>query len=169
MSAEASVASSAPAVFASAPAVLHPGFLSCVTPLPPHYLAPSALTAPPSSSTFAASQDDQFDPEYPDSLPRDPEVPIPPAVPDSFRAEKRRMYSYHVDLFPQAAGSPCIDPLRTLFENFFNPSTTHLFELVCMCAGGSCRFGYSSCVLPCTQASGLFLLALTFVAGCSSG
>ena len=116
LSAEGPVASSAPAVFASAPAVtnavIHPGFPSGVPPVPPHYSALSASNALPSTSDFAALLDDQFDLGYPDSVPRNPEVPIPPAVPDSFHAEIRQMYSYLVDLFPQAAGSTSIDPLQ---------------------------------------------------------
>ena len=41
-----------------------------------------------------------FDPGLADPLAPEPEVPIPPSVPDSVRAEIRRMYSYLVVLFP---------------------------------------------------------------------
>ena len=74
---------------------------------------------------FAFAQEDPFDPSFLDSTSHDPEVPLPPTVPDSVRAEIRRMYAYVVDLFLQAASSPSDAPLpRALFEEFFSPSTT---------------------------------------------
>ena len=124
VSAEAPLALSAPAVFASA-AVVHPELPSGVPPVPPHSLASPASVALPSASAFTASPVDLFDPGFPDSVPWDPEVPIPPVVPDSLRVKMRRMYSYLVDLFPQAAGSPSIDLLpRALFEDFFTSAST---------------------------------------------
>ena len=127
VSTEAPVALSVPPGFASALVVTSaiPGFPSGVPPVPPHYSAPSASSAPPSSSAYAASPDDHFDPGYPDTVLRDPEVPIPPAVPDSVSAVLRRIYAYVVYLFPQAAGSPSVDPPpRALFEDFFTPALT---------------------------------------------
>ena len=53
-------------------------------------------------------------------MPHDPEVPLPPSVPDSFRVELRHLYAYLVDLFPQAAGAPAVDPPPpSLFKEFF--------------------------------------------------
>ena len=92
----------------------------CWVPLvPPQYPVPSTLSA----STFVSSQEDHFDPGFPDAVPRDPDVLIPPVVPDSVRAEMHRMYAY-LDLFPQAAGSPSIDPPPCTFEDFFTPLST---------------------------------------------
>ena len=64
-----------------------------------------------------------------------PEPPLAPSVPDSVRAEIRRMYAYIVDLFPQATGSPAAPP-RALYEDFFvaSPASAHLPVLVCSCA-----------------------------------
>ena len=104
-----------------------------------HVLAPSASFVR-SSGSFHASLDDQFDTGYPDAVPWDLEVPILLLVPDSFRAEVRRMYSYIVDLFLQAAGFPSVaPPPHALFEDFFGqasapPQPIHLnwFERVSM-------------------------------------
>ena len=63
-------------------------------------------------------------PGYPDAVPRDLEVPLPPSIPDSFQAEIRCMYAYLVDLFPQAVGAPAVDPPPcALFEEFFTPAS----------------------------------------------
>ena len=80
---------------------------------------PSASAGPPPSA-FAFAAADDFDPGL-----ADPEAPVPSAVPDSVRAEIRRMYAYLVDLFPQAAGSPSDPPHpRALFKDFFAASTS---------------------------------------------
>ena len=98
-----------------------PGLASGVPPVPPQ--APVA-SATPSASAFVGSVDEHFDPGFPDVVPRDPEVPHPPSVPDSFKEEIRRMYAYLVDLFPQAAGAPVADPPpRAFFEEFYTPAS----------------------------------------------
>ena len=95
---------------------------------------PSALSSPfaypgPSSSASApfapppsfAPPDDLPGDMAPDALPRD--VDPSAAVPDSARSEFRRMLSFIVDLFLQAAGSPSAPPPpRALFEDFFGSS-----------------------------------------------
>ena len=116
-------------VFSSAP-------LSGVPPPPAAPLGCSFSSAAPGPS-FAPPRpdpslpgDSAFDPDfaYPSAL--GPEPPLAPPVPDSVRAEIRRMYAYVVDLFPQAAGSPAAapPPPLALFEDFFvaSPSSTHL-------------------------------------------
>ena len=95
-----------------------PDFASGVPPQSP------VSSAAPSMSAFVGSAEDHFDLGYPDAVPHDLEVPLPPSLPDSFRAEIRRMYGYLVDLFPQAAGAPAIDPPpHALFEEFFTPAS----------------------------------------------
>ena len=112
-------------VFGSAP-------LSGVPPPPAAPLGSSFSSAAPGPS-FAPPRPDPsvpddaaFDPDFADPSALGPEPPLAPPVLDSVRAEIRRMYSYVVDLFPQAAGSP--PPPRALFEDFFvaSPSSTHL-------------------------------------------
>ena len=113
---EPPVSSSAP--FAAPGAV--PDFASGVPLLPPQ--TPVSSVAP-SSSAFVGSAEDHFDSGYPDAVPRDPEVPLPPSIPDSFRVEIHCLYAYLVDLFPQAEGAPAADPPpRALFEEFFTPA-----------------------------------------------
>ena len=73
--------------------------------------------------------DASFDPAFADPSALGPEPPLAPSVPDSVRAEIRRLYAYIVDLFPQATGSPAAaPPPRALFEDFFvaSPASTHL-------------------------------------------
>ena len=98
-------------------------------PLPP--LASSFSSSAPGPS-FAPPQpgpevpeDASFDPGFADPSALGPEPPLAPSVPDSVHAEIRSMYTYIVDLFPQAAGSP---PPWALFEDFFvaSPASTHL-------------------------------------------
>ena len=85
---------------------------------------PSASDGPPHSS-FAFTADDVSDPGLADPSAPEPEVPIPPSVPDSVRAEIRRTYAYLVDLFPQAAGALSDPPPRqALFEDFFAASAS---------------------------------------------
>ena len=91
---------------------------------PPGVSAPSGSGGPPPPSAFAFALEDPFDPGFQDSTAPDPEVLPPPAVPESVSAEIRRMYTYLVDLFPQAAGSPAVPPPRAHFEEFFSPSAT---------------------------------------------
>ena len=89
--------------------------------VPHHPLPPLAA----SFSSFAPGP--SFAP--PQHGPEVPEPPLAPPVPDSVRAEIRRMYVYIVDLFPQAAGSPAAPPPPwVLFEDFFvaSPASTHL-------------------------------------------
>ena len=111
------VSSSASFTAPAAASTAVPGFASGVPPVPQQSPVSSAA---PSASAFVGSAEDHFDPGYPDVVLRDPEVPIPPSLPDSFRAELRHMYAYLMDLFPQAAGAPAVDPpLRAVFEEFF--------------------------------------------------
>ena len=82
----------------------------------------SAASVP---SAFAFSAGDDFDPGLADPAATDPEAALPSAVPDSVRAEIRRMYSYLVDLFPHAAGALSDPPPpRALFEDFFAASAS---------------------------------------------
>ena len=111
-SVSAPVVSSAPHGFASAPGPS--------TGLPRVFSAPPGASAP-LPSAFAFIPDDPFYPGFQDSAAPDPEAPQPPFLPDSVRAEIRRMYQYLVDLFPQAVGSPTAPPPpRVLFEEFFS-------------------------------------------------
>ena len=80
------------------------------------------MSPAPSASTYVCSAEDHFDPGYPDAVPRDPEVLLPQSLPDFFWVELRCMYAYLVDLFPQAAGAPPVEPPPcALFEEFFTP------------------------------------------------
>ena len=104
--------------------------LSGVPPSPAAPLGSSFSSAAPGPS-FAPPRPDPsvpddaaFDPDFADPSALGPEPPLAPPV----RAEIRRMYSYVVDLFPQAAGSPAAPPPpRALFEDFFVASpSSHL-------------------------------------------
>ena len=62
----------------------------------------------------------------PDALPRDADS----AVPESVHSEFRRMRSFLVDPFLQAAGTPAPPPPCALFEDFFGssvPSSSPIF------------------------------------------
>ena len=99
------VVSSAPAPFVSAPRFLHAAVLA----------APFA---------FGAAPGILLDEGYPDAVPREPDAAVPAFMPDSYRTDFRRMLSFIIDLFPQAAGSPSVPPaLRALFEDFFAPAS----------------------------------------------
>ena len=81
--------------------------------------APGPSFAPPCPDP-SVPVDAAFDPDFADPSTLGPEPPLAPPVPDSVRAEIWRMYSYVVDLFPQAAGSPAAPlPPWALFEDFF--------------------------------------------------
>ena len=88
--------------------------------------APGPSFAPPQPAP-EVPEDASFNPGFADPSALGPEPPLAPSVPDSVRAEIRRMYAYIVDLFPQAAGSPAAPPPRALFEDFFvaSPTSTH--------------------------------------------
>ena len=127
---------SEPPISSLVPAFVSPVVTSAavagVPPVPPECMMHSA----PSAFAFASSED-HFDPNFPHAVPRDPDVPVPPAVPDSFRTEMRRMYAYLVDLFPQATGSPSIDPPpRALFQEFFTPVATPQQPIYLNCSRG---------------------------------
>ena len=86
-----------------------------------HHSVPSSVD-PAASFGFGASEDLPED-SPPDTVPRvlDPGLA---AVPESVRSEFRRMMSFIVDLFPQAAGSPSVSPPpHALFVDFFSSST----------------------------------------------
>ena len=107
---------SSSALFAAPGAV--PDFASGDPWLPPQ---PPVSAAP--ASAFVGSAYNHFDQGYPDAVPHDPEVPLPPSLPDTFRAEIPHMYAYLVDLFSQAVGAPPVNPPpRALFEEFFTPA-----------------------------------------------
>ena len=92
---------------------------------PPGVSASSGSGSPPPPAAFAFAPEDPFDPGFQDSAALDPQVPPPPSVSESVRAEIHCMYSHLVDLFPQAVGSPSVAPSpRALFEEFFSPSMT---------------------------------------------
>ena len=90
----------------------------------PHFLAAA------SSSSFMAP-DELPEDAAPDAQPRDADSAVPMAVLESVRSEFRRMLSFLVDLFPQAAGTPSAPPPpRALFEDFFGssaPSSSPIF------------------------------------------
>ena len=90
--------------------------------------APGPSFAPPQPGPEVPN-DASFDPVFADPSALGPEPPLAPSVPDSVRADIRRMYAYIVDLFPQAAGSPAAPPPpQALFEDFSvaSPASTHL-------------------------------------------
>ena len=103
--------------------------------VPPPPVAPldSSFSSAAPGLSFALPQPDpevpddvSFDPAFADPSALGPEPPLAPSVPDSVRAEIRRMYAYIVDLFSQVAGSPAAP--RALFEDFFvaSPASTRL-------------------------------------------
>ena len=57
-----------------------------------------------------------------DVVPWEPDAAVPAFMPGSYRSEFRRMLSFIIDLFPQAANSPSIPSPRDLFEDFFAPA-----------------------------------------------
>ena len=90
------------------------------------YPGPSSASAPFAPPPSFAPLDDLPGDVAPDALPRavDPSA----AVLDSARSEFRRMLSFIVDLFPQAAGSPSAPPPpRDLFEDFFGSPSSPVF------------------------------------------
>ena len=91
-------AATLPSALPSAPYVLvvYPGPFSSSAPTP--FLSAPSFGTPDELPEDAA----------PDALPRDADS----AVPELVRSEFRRMLSFLVDLFPQAAGAP---PSRALF------------------------------------------------------
>ena len=108
-----------------------PGFsapASVLSSAPPFLPSSAAYPGPSSSSAPFAPTPSLVPPEdlpndvAPDALPRD--VDPSAAVPYSSRSEFRRMLSFIVDLFPQAAGTPPAPPPppRALFEDFFGSS-----------------------------------------------
>ena len=88
-------------------------------------VAPDFAHASASSSTFVAPDDLPVG-AAPDALSRDDNSAVPATVPDSVLSEFRRMLTFLVDLFPQAAGShSSAPPSRALFEDFFGSATPH--------------------------------------------
>ena len=102
------------------------GFASTPGPssgVPPRFAAPPGASAPP-PSVFAFAPEDPFDPGFQGPAAPDPEAPQPQSVPESVRAEIRRMYQYLIDLFLQAAGSTQAQPPQcALFEEFFSSAS----------------------------------------------
>ena len=117
----ASVSSSSAPVSSAPPSVSsssRPTFSSC-----------SFAFAPPDPSSFSFGLSDDI-PQ--DALPRVFDPVSASALPESALSEFRRMMSFIVDLFPQAAGSPSVPlPPRALFEDFFSSSSSaYLSQLV---------------------------------------
>ena len=82
------------------------------------------VRSPPSLGAFGVTLDELPEDDPQDAIPHDPDPAFAAGVTDSFRSEFRRMLSFIVDLFPQAADSPSVSPPpRTLFEDFFAPLT----------------------------------------------
>ena len=106
--------------------------LSGVPPPPPAAPLGSSFSSAAPGPSFAPSRpdpsfpdDSAFDPDFADPSAQGPEPPLAPPVPNSVHAEIRRIYSYVVDLFPQAVGSPSAPPPpRALFEDFFVASSS---------------------------------------------
>ena len=116
----ASVSSSSVPVSSAPPSVTssgRPNFSSSFA-----FDSSSAPPDPSSSFSFSLS-DDLPEDAPPDALPRVFDPVSASALPESARSEFRRMMSFIVDLFPQAAGSPSVPPTpRALFEDFFSSS-----------------------------------------------
>ena len=105
-------------LFGSAP-------LSGVPPPPAALLGSSFSSVAPSHPDPSFPDDSAFYPDFADPSAQGPEPPLAPPVPDSVCVEIRRMYSYVVDLFPQAAGSPAAPPPpRALLEDLFVASSS---------------------------------------------
>ena len=127
---------SAPSLFC--PFAADPALSVPVPAAPLPSTLPSALSAPVfypgASSSSSAPLPFLLDPSFiapdelpedaaPDALPLDVDSTVPAAFPESVRSEFRRMLSFLVDLFPQAAGAPsALTPPRALFEDFFGSS-----------------------------------------------
>ena len=118
----ASPVSSAPS-FGSASFLLAPPQSEAPPPLLFRPFMPGSSSDAPLRSSFTFADDDRFSPDLGDPVAPRPEAPLPQSVPDSVRAESRRMYSYVVSLFQQAAGAPSAPPPRALFEDFFSASS----------------------------------------------
>ena len=134
---------SAPSLFRPFAADPAPSVPVPAAPLPS---APMVFPGPSSSAPLPFLLDPSFvalnelpEDAVPDALPRDADLAVPAAVPESVRSEFRRMLSFLVDLFPQAAGSPAPPPPpRALFKDFFgssaptsSPVFLSRFERVC--------------------------------------
>ena len=125
----------------------------------------SALPDPSTSFTFG-HLDDLPEDSPPDAVPRVLDPGVPAAVPDSACSEFRRMMSFTIDLFPQAAGSPSVaPPPRALFEDFFSspspplsPVFLNWFEKIC-CAMSEADSRLASFVV---SGRGDFLSSFTF-------
>ena len=142
---------------APAPSLFHP-FASVSASSVPVSSAPPSVTSsgrPPFSSSFAFDSssappdplssfsfglsDGLPEDAPPDALPRVFDPLSASALPESARLEFRRMMSFIVDLFPQAAGYPSVPPPpRALFEDFFSSSVPppppiflNWFERIC--------------------------------------
>ena len=89
------------------------------------------------------------------------EAPPPPLVLDSVLAEIRHMYTYLVDLFPRAAGSPiALPPPRALFEEFLSSASARQqpvflswFEKVCTALSDADSHLASLLVGSCAESS----------------
>ena len=83
---------------------------------------PDSSALPDPSASFAYGHpNDLPEDSPPDAVPRVIDSGVPEVIPDSACLEFRRMMSFIVDLFPQAAGSPsAAPPPRALFEDFFS-------------------------------------------------
>ena len=93
------------------------------------------VSLPPQHGTFGVTPvelpedapDELPEDDAPDVIHRDPDPSLSAGVADSFLSEFRRLLSFTVDLFPQAAGSPSVSPPpHVLFEDFFASSAVPL-------------------------------------------
>ena len=108
---------------------------SSFTPFPSRA---SQDSAPSTSFAYCSAPDEPPEDDSPDAVPRDPDPSLPQVFPESMCVEFRRMLSFIIDLFPQAAGSPSVSPPpRALFEDFFasssvpSPIFLNWFERIC--------------------------------------
>ena len=100
-----------PTLSVPVPAAPLPSALPSAPSAPVVYPGPSSSSAPPpflSAPSFVA----------PDELLEDTDSEVSAAVPESVWSEFRRMLSFLVDLFPQAAGAPSAPPPPRTFRRF---------------------------------------------------
>ena len=114
-----------PAPSVPVPSAPLPSTLPSAPSAPVVYLGTFSSSAPPpflSAPSFVAL-DELLEDATPDSLPRDVDLAVPAAVPESVQCKIHHMLSFLVDLFPQAAGtSSAPPPPHALFEDFFGSS-----------------------------------------------
>ena len=112
-----------PAPSVPVPAAPLPSVLPSSPSAPVDFPGPSSSPPPLLSAPSFVAPDELPEDAAPDSLPCDVDSAVPAAVPESVWSEFRRMLSFLVDLFPQAAGTPSAPASpRALLEDFFGSS-----------------------------------------------